>query len=148
MTTPPDSKPPVQLWRWILGALTFPFIYTLPAVLITKLISGKTFGDLTGPYLAFVAPQVVVMMLIGCIHKWQERGASHRSLSIAWALSMAIFGGGVGAGFLYSLKKFDMILSEDLGNWIFAWGATTLTALVSGYYFKLRQLSGKPLIEF
>ena len=98
---------------------------------IVKFIAHTTVGELSGPYLALAIPGVILLLLVGLLWKWEERGLSPARLAFAWGLSIALFSLALSAAFLYSSLKLRLF---DYGATIFAFGMMATVNTVIGFF--------------
>jgi hypothetical protein len=84
----------------------------VPAVWV-KLMLRKSSGEMVLPYLAFAVPCIAVAVVAPLLRTWEGRGASPRTLAVAWSLCMTILLFGVFASTFYSAAELRLMDRGD-----------------------------------
>jgi hypothetical protein len=110
---------------------------------IIKQILHTTERELSGPYLAFAVPGIIILLLAWWLKKCEEHGSSSKRLALGWGLSAAFFFSAVAVAFCYSIVELHLVHPSDLKRFIVVGVGGVLIAAFSLYRVALLRISAR-----
>lgn len=124
---------PEHLWRKMAWAYLLGLVLTLIPFAIAGLVLHTSARALAGPYLAFLAPQWIVLTVVMWLRKLEERGASPKRLAIGWGVTIALFYWAVIAACIYVGMTLRIVKPGD-PMWVFVFGMMAIVGTASSYF--------------
>ena len=125
---------------WAIGLL---LVLDLVPFVIVKLALHASVRMLAGPYLAFAASRVILLLLSWGLRIWEERGAAPGRLALGWGLSVALFTSALAAVIVYSGAQLHLIGPSDLWIVAVAYAAGVPISFFSMYHMALTRISAR-----
>jgi len=132
------------MWRKVAWGYVLNPVLSLIPFFAVKLILHATTRALVGPYLGFVAVQLIFLTVVPWLWKWEAQGAPPKRLALAWGLMLTLFSWGVTAVSFYTVMSLH-ILARDAAFWVLGMMAIvgTATSPFVGYRMTMERISSR-----